>query len=396
MTNENQTQLNANDTATAIENQKGFNDNIQQQNILLIKNNAHHLKTRENSSKDIVLDLIINGETDINILGEKAKRTQQQIKDDIANMRHKILKAISNTKQTLNKGIERKPTETTPTKNEDLDLSFLIPNGYKYYPTKILGGNEDTLTILEKTFNGKKTKDADGKYLLTEKYSVLLTGDAGTGKTAVARYFAQKNKLPFIALNCNGGTTSEDFLGQIIPTEKGLKYIEGWLPIFMRNGGVLLIDEINFANADILAILQSVLDERRELILTQKDGDRIPQHDNFFCIATRNPTDYEGTKELNTALLDRFTQITIDVDSKIFKKLNLSEDIIAIAKRNSEIKLNVRKMIAYTQRIKVYGKETARELLSEDFPDKETKDALKLAFQFFDSDKDKNLDSEKV
>ena len=81
--------------------------------------------------------------------------------------------------------------------------------------------------------------------------------------------------------------------------------------------------------------LNSVLDDERILILTEKDGKVIDAHPDFRLVATMNPTElgYAGTQEVNESLADRFhTQIKIDynekVERKILRSMNVSKDVI--------------------------------------------------------------------
>lgn len=58
---------------------------------------------------------------------------------------------------------------------------------------------------------------------------------------------------------------------------------------------------------EVTAALHSALDDRRILILDEKDGEVINIHPNTRIFAAVNPSeDYAGTKEMNAALVDRF------------------------------------------------------------------------------------------
>lgn len=58
---------------------------------------------------------------------------------------------------------------------------------------------------------------------------------------------------------------------------------------------------------EVTAALHSALDDRRILILDEKDGEVIDIHPNTRIFAAINPSeDYAGTKEMNAALVDRF------------------------------------------------------------------------------------------
>ena len=91
------------------------------------------------------------------------------------------------------------------------------------------------------------------------------------------------------------------------------------------NGGFCILDEINMAKNDAVAVLHSVLDYRR--LIDVPGYDLIPVHPATRFIATMN-YGYAGTRELNEALVSRFSVIRMP---------SLSEDRLALLlKREAE------------------------------------------------------------
>jgi nitric oxide reductase NorQ protein len=74
----------------------------------------------------------------------------------------------------------------------------------------------------------------------------------------------------------------------------------------MRNGTLLYLDELNAAEADVLLRLDEALDDRRQLVLKEAEGQIVKAVDDWFVIATINPLSHVGTKELPPQLLSRF------------------------------------------------------------------------------------------
>ena len=72
------------------------------------------------------------------------------------------------------------------------------------------------------------------------------------------------------------------------------------------NGGFCILDEINMAKNDAMAVLHSALDYRR--LIDVPGYECIPIHPAARFIATMN-YGYAGTRELNEALVSRFTVI---------------------------------------------------------------------------------------
>jgi midasin len=89
---------------------------------------------------------------------------------------------------------------------------------------------------------------------------------------------------------------------------------DGPLVQAMRNGDLLLIDEINLAEDAVLERLNSVLEPERQLVLAEKGGkvvEVITAHPNFRIVCTMNPGGDVGKKELSPALRNRFTEIWV-------------------------------------------------------------------------------------
>lgn len=164
-------------------------------------------------------------------------------------------------------------------------------------------------------------------YGIKENLPVLLIGDTGTGKTSAVRYLARETNNSFRRLNLNGQTTADEFVGKILVNEKGTYWTDGILTEAMRKGHWLLLDELNAALPEILFVLQSLLDDDRYIVLSDKpeqtDGkggiislanEIVRPHPNFRIFASMNPSDsYVGTKELNKALMSRFP-LVVEVD----------------------------------------------------------------------------------
>ena len=81
---------------------------------------------------------------------------------------------------------------------------------------------------------------------------------------------------------------------------------EGLLVRSMRGGGMLYLDEVNAAEADVLLRLDEALDDRRQLVLKEADGRTVRAAPGWFVVASINPLTHAGTKELPPQLLSRF------------------------------------------------------------------------------------------
>lgn len=135
-----------------------------------------------------------------------------------------------------------------------------------------------------------------------------LIGPTGTGKTHIVYLIAELMGLPVWEINCALQTTSYDLIGRYIGLGKE-NWIDGQVVLWLKHGGILYLDEANLMRQDIVSRLNSVLDSRRHLILTEKDNEIIPRHKYAYCIISINPISPEsvGTKKLNTSFRRRMS-----------------------------------------------------------------------------------------
>ena len=86
----------------------------------------------------------------------------------------------------------------------------------------------------------------------------------------------------------------------------------------MKNGELLLIDEISLVLDSVLERMNSVFEADRVLVLSEKhtheaegDVEIIYPNSEFMVIACMNPSGDHGKKELSPALRSRFSEIFI-------------------------------------------------------------------------------------
>nr|XP_057921265.1 midasin [Doryrhamphus excisus] len=155
--------------------------------------------------------------------------------------------------------------------------------------------------------------------------SVLLVGDTGCGKTTICQMFAALAGQRFFSVNCHLHMETSDFLGGLRPVRQSsqaegdecrlFEWHDGPLVLAMKEGGVLLLDEISLADDSVLERLNSVVETEKSLVLAEKgSGDDnhvelITADEDFRLVATMNPGGDFGKKELSPALRNRFTEI---------------------------------------------------------------------------------------
>lgn len=135
---------------------------------------------------------------------------------------------------------------------------------------------------------------------------VLIIGPKGTGKTTLVRKFASMMNKELHSVNFSLRTRESHLIGTRTIEEGQINFVEGILVRSMRNGTMLYLDELNAAEADVLLRLDEALDDRRQLVLKEAEGQTVRASPDWFVIATINPLSHVGTKELPPQLLSRF------------------------------------------------------------------------------------------
>lgn len=135
---------------------------------------------------------------------------------------------------------------------------------------------------------------------------VLIIGPKGTGKTTLVHRFARGKNLNLESVNFSLRTRESHLVGAKTIESGNVSFDEGVLVKSMKRGGVLYLDELNSAEADVLLRLDEALDDRRQLVLKEASGQTLKAVDGWFVIGTINPLSHTGTKEIPPQILSRF------------------------------------------------------------------------------------------
>src|SRR5918912_900360 len=135
---------------------------------------------------------------------------------------------------------------------------------------------------------------------------VLIIGPKGTGKTTLVRRFTSQMKKNLDSVNFSLRTRECHLVGSRTLDKGEISFVEGVLVKSMRGSSILYLDELNAAEADVLLRLDEALDDRRQLVLKEAEGQIVNASSDWFVIATINPLSHVGTKELPPQLLSRF------------------------------------------------------------------------------------------
>lgn len=142
------------------------------------------------------------------------------------------------------------------------------------------------------------------------RHNVAFRGRTGTGKTFLVRQLARKAGKELATLNMTVNTSVDEIKGRYIltpaPSGAGMnaKWIDGSITRMMRTGGWVVIEEANFMRDEVASVLYSIMDDRRELIIDEHEGEVIKAHPEFRLFLTMN-WDYSGTQRFNPAIMNR-------------------------------------------------------------------------------------------
>lgn len=141
---------------------------------------------------------------------------------------------------------------------------------------------------------------------LLQGENILLCGGKATGKNILADNLAWLFGRPVYNISFHVNTDSSTLIGTDTFVDGEVRLRNGPVAEAALHGGFCILDEINMAKNDAVVVMHSVLDYRR--LIDVPGYDCIPMHPAARFIATMN-YGYAGTRELNEALVSRFTVI---------------------------------------------------------------------------------------
>ena len=136
--------------------------------------------------------------------------------------------------------------------------------------------------------------------------NILLVGEKATGKNVLAENLAYLFARPMWNISFHVSVDASSLIGDDTLKSGSVTFREGPISLASRYGGFAVLDEINMAKNEAMAVLHSVLDYRRRIDIPGYK--LINVHPATRFIATMN-YGYEGTRDLNEALLSRFAII---------------------------------------------------------------------------------------
>jgi cobaltochelatase CobS len=149
---------------------------------------------------------------------------------------------------------------------------------------------------------------------------LLIQGYHGTGKSTHIEQVAARLNWPTVRVNLDSHISRIDLIGKdAIKLRDGkqvTEFHEGILPWALRNPCAIVFDEYDAGRADVMFVIQRVLEHDGKLTLMDQN-EIITPHPSFRLFATANTVGlgdttglYHGTQQINQAQMDRWSLVT--------------------------------------------------------------------------------------
>jgi cobaltochelatase CobS len=149
---------------------------------------------------------------------------------------------------------------------------------------------------------------------------VMIQGYHGTGKSTHIEQVASRLNWPAVRVNLDSHISRIDLIGKdaikVIDGKQVTTFEEGILPWAMRNPTAIVFDEYDAGRADVMFVIQRVLEVDGKLTLLDQNK-VIDPHPYFRIFATANTVGlgdttglYHGTQQINQGQMDRWSLVT--------------------------------------------------------------------------------------
>ncbi|MEM9972929.1 MAG: cobaltochelatase subunit CobS [Pseudomonadota bacterium] len=148
---------------------------------------------------------------------------------------------------------------------------------------------------------------------------VMIQGYHGTGKSTHIEQVAARLNWPCVRVNLDSHISRIDLIGKdAIKLRDGkqiTEFQEGILPWALRNATAIVFDEYDAGRADVMFVIQRVLETDGKLTLLDQN-EVITPHKYFRLFATANTVGlgdttglYHGTQQINQGQMDRWSLV---------------------------------------------------------------------------------------
>ena len=139
--------------------------------------------------------------------------------------------------------------------------------------------------------------------------ALMIKGPTGCGKTRFVEAMAAKAERPLVTVACHDDTTATDLLGRYLVEGGDTVWQDGPLTRALRQGAILYLDEIVEAREDVVVVLHSLADHRRQIYLDRLN-ETLTAPAEFMLVISFNPGYQRGFKELKPSTRQRFVGLS--------------------------------------------------------------------------------------
>ncbi len=160
---------------------------------------------------------------------------------------------------------------------------------------------------------------------------VMIQGYHGTGKSTHIEQVAARLNWPAVRVNLDSHISRIDLIGKdairLVDGKQTTQFQEGILPWALRNPTAIVFDEYDAGRADVMFVIQRVLEVDGKLTLLDQN-EVIHPHPFFRIFATSNTVGlgdttglYHGTQQINQGQMDRWSLVAtlnyLPVDAEV-------------------------------------------------------------------------------
>ncbi len=139
--------------------------------------------------------------------------------------------------------------------------------------------------------------------------ALMIKGPTGCGKTRFVEAMAAKVERPLVTVACHDDTTATDLLGRYLVEGGDTVWQDGPLTRAIRQGAILYLDEIVEAREDVVVVLHTLADHRRQVYLDRLN-ETLTAPTEFMLVISFNPGYQRGFKELKPSTRQRFVGLS--------------------------------------------------------------------------------------
>ncbi|ODQ78812.1 hypothetical protein BABINDRAFT_162495 [Babjeviella inositovora NRRL Y-12698] len=176
--------------------------------------------------------------------------------------------------------------------------------------------NERFSLVLSKCFNKQQWKNVTKLWREAFKMAseVLLREETPEAESAKKRKLSASDKSELMEqwTKFQAQVKQFEIHASTLDNSFVFNFIEGSLIKAVREGGWLLLDEINLASADTLESIADLLSDHRSVLLSEKgEVESIRAHPDFRLFGCMNPSTDVGKKDLPPGIRSRFSEVYV-------------------------------------------------------------------------------------